>query len=137
MKKILLFGVFDGIHDGHRSLFRQAKDHGDYLVVAAAQDHIVRQLKGKFPQRNIVQRIAALEAERLVDEVVPGDDMLGAYDIVLVHRPDVIAFGYDQSALRNDLENALPMFWKKMEFVTLEPHKPKEQHSSLLSLVRS
>ena len=34
-KKVMLFGTFDLIHSGHLSLFNQAKEYGQKLIVYA------------------------------------------------------------------------------------------------------
>ena len=41
----MLFGTFDGLHEGHFDLFRQAKKYGDYLVVVVARDVNVKKIK--------------------------------------------------------------------------------------------
>ena len=89
----MVFGVFDSVHDGHRELFMQAKKFGDHLVVAVAQDHIVEFLKHRLPERSLAERIEELQDEKLVNQVVLGDAELGTYEVILKHRPDVIALG--------------------------------------------
>ena len=128
--KVLIFGTFDGIHEGHRALFRQAREHGDHLVVAVAQDDVVRQLKHRPPRRNIEVRMAALGAEPAVDAVVPGDFELGSYAVVKKERPHVIALGYDQHALREDIRNHSANFNWDLDIITLAPHRPAQYHTS-------
>jgi cytidyltransferase-like protein len=43
---VMVFGTFDGIHDGHRYFLNEAKKFGDKLVVAVAKDTTVKTLKG-------------------------------------------------------------------------------------------
>jgi len=109
-KKVMVFGVFDGIHEGHRAFFKEVKKHGRYLIVAVAQDHVVEYLKGRLPQRNLARRIDDLRKEPAVDEVALGDAELGTYEVVKKFRPSVIALGYDQQALKEDLESWLKKF---------------------------
>lgn len=132
MKKVLVFGVFDGVHDGHRALFRQAKALGDHLTVAAAQDEIVAQLKGKLPFHTIDARMELIDAEPDVDAVIPGDAILGTYEVVFRTRPHIIALGYDQRALREDLSSKLNGLGVESEIVVLAAHRPEELHNSLL-----
>lgn len=131
MKKVMVFGTFDGIHEGHRAFFRQARAHGDHLVVAVAQDTIVEQLKHHAPRKNMEERIDALIAEDVADAVIPGDAELGEYGTVKRHRPGVIALGYDQAALKRDLEEHLADFDWDIEIVVLAPHEPEKHHSSI------
>ena len=102
MIKVLVFGTFDGIHEGHREFFRQALTHGDHVIVAVAQDDIVLQLKHRLPKKNMEERIEALDAAAIVHEIVPGDLELCSYEVVKRHRPHVIALGYDQHELKHD-----------------------------------
>ncbi|MGC9968723.1 MAG: adenylyltransferase/cytidyltransferase family protein [Minisyncoccia bacterium] len=132
MRTVMVFGTFDGIHDGHRAFLRQAREHGDHLIVAVAQDAVVEQLKKRPPQRNIQERIGALADEALADQVVAGDTEIGTYAVVKRYRPDVIALGYDQTALKKDIEQHLSDFGWYVEMVTLRPHKPEIHHTSLL-----
>jgi len=132
MKKILIFGAFDGIHEGHRDLFRQAKLHGDYLVVAVAADNIVQELKHRLPKSVLADRMAQVALEAGVDEVIAGDELLGSYNIVKSHAPDIIALGYDQNDLREDLEARKGEFGFDVDIIVLEPYRPDEFHSSLL-----
>ena len=49
-KRVVVFGIFDGIHEGHRDFFRQAKEHGDELVVIVGRDSASLKWKGKQPK---------------------------------------------------------------------------------------
>ena len=133
MKKVMVFGVFDGIHEGHKKFFEEARTHGDYLIAVAAQDAIVEQLKGKRPVRDIGERSAELEAEDGVDEVVIGDAELGVYGVVLGHKPDVIALGYDQTALKEDLEANYAKFDWKPQIKVMSALEPNKFKSSILN----
>ena len=48
MTKVMVFGTFDYLHEGHKDFFRQAKQYGDELVVVVARDETVKQIKGKL-----------------------------------------------------------------------------------------
>jgi cytidyltransferase-like protein len=129
MVKVMVFGTFDGIHEGHRAMFKEAKKHGDYLIAVVAQNHIVQHLKGYLPKLDLAERIAHLEAEDGVDEVVIGDAKLGTWEVVKKYRPDVIACGYDQNDLKKDLEANLPKLGYNPRVVLLSAYEPNVYHS--------
>lgn len=130
----MVFGVFDGIHDGHRALFREAKRHGKYLIAVVAQDRAVEYLKGHLPKYTLAKRIEDLQKETLVDEVALGDAEPGNYEVVRRHRPDVIALGYDQEDLKENLEENLEKFDWRPEIKVMPSHEPERYHSSILGL---
>ena len=132
MKKVMVFGTFDGIHEGHRAMLKEAKALGDYLIAVVAQDHIVEHLKGHAPRINLAERFAHLEAEDAVDEVVIGDAKLSGWGAVKKYKPDVIAVGYDQYALKKDLEKHIGEFDPKPEIKTLAAFEPNKHHNSIM-----
>ena len=101
MIKILTFGVFDYFHLGHLRLFKQCKQHADYLVVAVQDGDFILKYK---PDAKILystaERVEILEAIKYVDEVV-------IYDIVNTETLrkidfDVLALGEDHRGARFD-----------------------------------
>lgn len=104
----MVFGIFDGLHEGHRDFLRQAKACGDYLVVIIAQDHIVEALLGKLPTANLEKRFEHLEDEDAVDEVAIGDHMPNTWQVIPKHKPDIIVLGRNQDALKEALAVYLP-----------------------------
>lgn len=128
----MVFGTFDGVHEGHRAFFKEAKQYGDHLIAVLAQDEIVLRLKGKKPVRDIAARLAELRAEDGVDEAAIGDGELGAWRIVAQHRPDVIALGYDQRSLKENLEAHIGEFHWRPVIVSMHAFEPDTLHSSIL-----
>ena len=128
----MVFGTFDGVHEGHRAFFAEAKSLGDYLVAVVAPDHIVEHLKGHLPKIDIGWRLERLKEEDNVDEVVMGDDELGTWDVVKKHRPAIVALGYDQTLLKKDLESALKDFDWHPEIKVMSAHEPNTYHNSLM-----
>lgn len=135
-KKILVFGVFDRLHGGHRSFIRQAKElggEGSELIAVIARDSIVRELKGRMPQQNEYERLAALTRVPEVSCAVLGDAELGSYAILAEHKPDIICLGYDQHALLDDLQKRMKSrAISVLPINILAPHEPQRMHSSLL-----
>ncbi len=129
----MVFGVFDGVHEGHRAFFREAKTHGDYLIAVLTKDEIVEKLKKHKPKFSFARRTEELEKMDGVDEVVASDAELGTYGVVLQHKPDIIAFGYDQAEFKKDLEKNYEKFSWKPKIVVLSAHEPEKYKSSLLN----
>jgi len=134
IKKILIFGVFDGVHDGHLSFINEARSHGDQLVAIVARDSVVEKLKGKLPKYNEVERIKDLLEVKEIDLVFLGDPETGTYNILKEIRPDIVFLGYDQNVLCEDLKKAVK---KKnipdVEIITGIPYKSDSLHSSILN----
>ncbi len=133
MKKVMVFGVFDGLHEGHRRFLRQAKSLGDYLIVAVAQNQVVEDLKGHQPRQDLAERFVHLEAEDQVDKMVVGDAVSGTWGIVRSEKPDVIAIGYDQETLKTELESHISEFEPVPDIIVLEAYEPNIYKSSLLN----
>lgn len=133
LKKVMVFGVFDGIHDGHRAVLKQAKSLGDYLIVAIAQDHIVEHLKGHLPAISLEERIEHLMKEDGVDKVIAGDKEIGTWKIIEKEKPDIVAVGVDQSLLKANLERKLSEMKHVPEIKVLDVYEANGYHTSLLA----
>ncbi len=131
-KRVMVFGTFDGVHEGHRAFLREAKHYGDYLIAVVTPDHLVRHLKGKEPRADVSERMRMLEEEDGIDEAVAGDEELASWEIVKRYRPDVIALGYDQHALKENLETDLMHLDFHPEIKVLRAHQPEKYHNALL-----
>lgn len=133
MKKVLVFGAFDVIHPGHIDFLKQAREHGDYLVVSIARDSYIKEWKGKVPIHTEVQRRQYVIETGLVDEAVLGDEVPGTYSLVRRLRPDVVCLGYDQDLFREDITAWLERNAPDTEVATLRPYKPETYKSSKLN----
>ncbi|MBI4133188.1 adenylyltransferase/cytidyltransferase family protein [Candidatus Uhrbacteria bacterium] len=104
MKKVMVFGIFDGLHAHHRAMLEEACAYGDHLAVVVPQDHIVEHITGKLPEINLAARFDELKAYDKVDEVIIGDAEMAAWRVVKRFQPDVVCFAPDQELLLRDLE---------------------------------
>jgi len=102
-KRVVVFGIFDGVHEGHRDLFKQARQYGDELIVIVGRDEICHTLKNKTPKHSEKERCLLVSQEPLVDKTLLGDPTLSSYQVLEELKPDVICFGYDQDALEKDV----------------------------------
>lgn len=132
MKTVLLFGTFDGLHEGHKYLLREAKKMGDRVVVVLALDEVVKRLKGRPPKHTYEERFATLDREGLADGIIPSDEIEGTYSVVQSIQPDIVVFGYDQQELQRDLTDYLQKTNKNIRTVTLAAFEPERYKSSLI-----
>ena len=97
MTRIMVFGTFDMIHEGHEDFFRQARalTSNSHLIVSVARDEVATRIKGIKPRNSEEARRSAVAEHELVDEAVLGDEE-GYIAHIRENKPDIIALGYDQ-----------------------------------------
>ncbi len=133
-KNVLIFGVFDGIHEGHRYFISEAKKHGDRLVAVVARDILTKEFKGKTPVNSEVSRINSLLEVPEIDLVLLGDPNRSSYNVLKEVNPDVVCFGYDQEELHQDIESTIKKgILPQMKLVLIKPLNPERCHSSILN----
>jgi len=134
MKKVMAFGAFDGLHPGHLDYFKQAKVHGDILVVSVGTDKNVERIKGKKPLFNQDERLDLIANCALVDKAVLGEEEDFMHHIKSV-GPDVICLGYDQWAKEGYLRSEL----KKVGLLSVEIYrlKPYEKHRAKSTITKA
>jgi len=138
MTKVLVFGTFDGLHEGHLDLLSQAKKHGDNLIVVVARDSTVLKNKGKAPKFKEQERLAKVQENKLVAEAVLGtenhDTHQDSYDIIKEINPDIVCLGYDQAQFAEKLKGELVrMGLDKAQIVILRPFHPEKYKSSIMN----
>ena len=70
MVKVITYGTYDMLHYGHIRLLERAKALGDYLIVGITSDDYDK-TRGKINnQLSLIERIAAVEATGLADEII-------------------------------------------------------------------
>jgi len=128
---VMCFGTFDTLHAGHEDYFRQAREHGDRLIVVIARDTTVMEVKGDLPSMNETERLETVEAHAYVDEAVFGHDG-DKYRIIEEIQPDVICLGYDQELFTENLDIELARRGVAATIVRCEPFFENTFKSSLL-----
>ncbi|WP_117168452.1 glycerol-3-phosphate cytidylyltransferase [Paraliobacillus sediminis] len=94
MKKVITYGTFDLIHNGHINILRRAKELGDHLTVAISSDEF-NEIKGKKAYHSYENRKMILEAIRYVDAVIPEDEWEQKVNDVINHDIDIFVMGDD------------------------------------------
>jgi len=106
-KVVLASGVFDLLHLGHVRFLEEAKSAGGVnakLIVIVARDSTVEKSKGRKPIMSEDQRCALVESLKVVDEAVLGYENLEIGEVIEKIKPDVIALGYDQAEMENEVK---------------------------------
>ena len=106
-KVVLASGVFDLLHIGHVRFLEDAKRAGGAnakLVVIIAKDTTVERIKGRKPIMSEDQRLALVESLKVVDEAVMGYEGLDIGEVIDKIKPDVIALGWDQEEMENQVK---------------------------------
>ena len=94
MKRVITFGTFDLLHEGHLRILERAKALGTHLVVGVSSDRLNAE-KGKrsfFDERH---RVKCVEALRCVDEVFIEDSLELKDEYIRDHRADLLVMGDD------------------------------------------
>lgn len=129
----MVFGTFDGLHQGHLNFFEQARNlhQFPFLIVSIGRDKNVLRIKGEYPDRDERMRMALVKKCKLIDRVVLSGVKTHISHIVKV-RPDIIALGYDQKAYVKNLKKDLKNKGVSVKIMRLKPFKEKIYKNHLL-----
>ncbi len=95
MKKVITYGTYDLLHQGHINLLRRAKALGDYLIVGVTNDNFDRE-RGKLNVRNnVLERVEAVKATGLADQIIIEDYVGQKIDDIQKYDVDIFAIGSD------------------------------------------
>lgn len=95
MKKVITYGTYDLLHQGHMNLLRRAKELGDYLIVGVTNDSFDRD-RGKLNVRNnVLERVEAVKATGFADQVIIEDYIGQKIDDIQKYDVDIFAIGSD------------------------------------------
>ncbi len=95
MIKVITYGTYDLLHQGHINLLRRAKELGDYLIVGVTSDSFDIG-RGKLNVRNnMLERVEAVKATGYADEVIVEDYQGQKIDDIQRYNIDIFAIGSD------------------------------------------
>ncbi len=95
MKKVITYGTYDLLHQGHINLLKRAKELGDYLIVGVTSDTFDRE-RGKLNvHNNVLERVEAVRRTGYADEIIIEDYVGQKIDDVQHYGVDIFAIGSD------------------------------------------
>lgn len=95
MKRVITYGTFDLLHQGHINLLRRAKQLGDYLIVGITSDSFDKE-RGKLNVcNNVLERVEDVRKTGLADEIIIEDYVGQKIDDIQKYNIDIFAIGSD------------------------------------------
>ena len=95
MIKVITYGTYDMLHQGHINLLRRARALGDYLIVGVTNDNFDRD-RGKLNVRNnVLERVEAVKATGFADQIIIEDYVGQKIDDIQKYDVDIFAIGSD------------------------------------------
>ena len=95
MKKVITYGTYDLLHQGHINLLKRAKALGDYLIVGVTTDNFDLE-RGKMNTcNNVMERIEAVKATGIADQIVIEEYKGQKIDDIQKYGVDIFAIGSD------------------------------------------
>ena len=95
MIKVITYGTYDLLHQGHINLLKRAKDLGDYLIVGVTTDSFDLN-RGKLNVRNnVMERIENVRKTGLADKIIIEEYVGQKIDDVQKYNIDIFAIGSD------------------------------------------
>lgn len=128
---VFIGGGFELIHYGHVYTIGKAKSLGDVLVVSVARDSTIRKRKKREPIINEQDRVRLLSSLRDVDAAILGVEG-DIYETLEKVKPDIVALGYDQYHLEDEVKKEAAKRGMKLRVVRLDSPYPKLKTSRIL-----
>ena len=95
MKKVITYGTYDLLHQGHINLLRRAKELGDWLIVGVTTDNFDLE-RGKMNTcNNVMERIEAVKSTGYADQIIIEEYKGQKIDDIQKYGVDIFAIGSD------------------------------------------
>ena len=131
IRVVFVGGGFEVIHYGHVYTLSKAKSLGDALVVSVARDSTIRKRKNREPLIGERDRVKLLSALKDVDAAILGIE--GDIYVTLEKvKPDLVALGYDQYHLEEEVKMEAAKRGMELDVVRLDSPYPDIKTSRIL-----
>ncbi len=95
MIKVITYGTFDLLHQGHINILKRAKALGDYLIVGVTTENFDI-TRGKINVRqSLMERMEAVRLTGIADEVIPEEYEGQKIDDIIRNNVSIFALGSD------------------------------------------
>ena len=95
MVKVITYGTYDLLHEGHIRLLKRAKALGDYLIVGVTSDDFDRS-RGKINvNQSLAERIEGVQKTGLADEIIVEEYEGQKIDDIQKYDVDIFTVGSD------------------------------------------
>ena len=95
MIKVITYGTFDLLHQGHINILKRARALGDYLIVGVTTENFDI-TRGKINvSQSLMERMEAVRRTGLADEVIPEEYEGQKIDDIIRNNVSVFAVGSD------------------------------------------
>lgn len=95
MKKVITYGTYDLLHQGHINLLRRAKELGDWLIVGVTTDKFDLERGKMNSYDNLMERIEAVRATGYADQIIIEEYKGQKIDDIRKYGVDIFAIGSD------------------------------------------
>jgi len=131
VRVVFIGGGFELIHYGHVYTISKAKSLGDVLVVSVARDSTIRKRKGREPLVSEDDRVRLLSSLRDVDAAILGVEG-DIYVTLQKVKPDIVALGYDQYHMEDEVRREAKTRRMKLRVVRLDSPYPHIKTTKIL-----
>ena len=107
--------VGDLFHTGHLNLFRQAREHGSFLIVGVHSDKSVESYKRK-PIYSENERYSLISNCKLVDQIIEDAPLTISKEFILDNNIDVVVHGNDKNP-QFKIQHKVPLDMGIMRYV--------------------
>lgn len=95
MKKVITYGTYDLLHQGHINLLKRAKALGDWLIVGVTTDKFDLERGKMNSYNNLMERIEAVKATGYADQIIIEEYKGQKIDDIQKYGVDIFAIGSD------------------------------------------